>query len=124
MKKMSRILTLVMAFLMLLSVAAFAETAETRVIVDGLGREIEIPMNVERIVCTGVGALRYTCYMGAQDLVLGVEEYETKATMSRLYNYVNFEQFSQLPIIGMKDEPDPESILNIDPQVIVMSAPP
>ena len=122
MKKMSRILTLVMAFLMLLSVAAFAETAETRVIVDGLGREIEIPMNVERIVCTGVGALRYTCYMGAQDLVVGVEEYETKATMSRLYNYVNFEQFSQLPIIGMKDEPDPESILNIDPQVIVMSS--
>ena len=121
MKKITRFLSVLLACLMLLSVAALAETAETRIIVDGLGREVEIPVNVESIVCTGVGALRYTCYMGAQDLVVGVEEYESKLSTSRLYNYVNFDQFSQLPIIGMKDEPDPEALLNIDPQVIVMS---
>lgn len=69
MKKMSVILSVLLACLMLLSAAAWAETTETRIIVDGLGREVEIPANVERIVCTGVGALRYTCYMGAQDLV-------------------------------------------------------
>ena len=53
------------------------EAAGTRVFVDGLGREVEIPAEVERIVCTGVGALRYVCYMGAQDRVVGVEQYET-----------------------------------------------
>ena len=100
---------------------AYAEP-ETRVISDCLGREVEVPASVERIVCTGVGALRYVCYLGAQDLVVGVEEHETEALLQRLYTYVNHEQFSQLPIIGMKDEPDPEALIAIDPQVIVMSA--
>ena len=98
------------------------EAAGTRVFVDGLGREVEIPAEVERIVCTGVGALRYVCYMGAQDRVVGVEQYETEPTMQRLYNYVNFEQFSSLPVIGMSGEPDAEAILSAGPQVIVMSA--
>ena len=98
------------------------EAAGMRVFVDGLGREVEIPAEVERIVCTGVGALRYVCYMGAQDRVVGVEQYETEPTMQRLYNYVNFEQFSSLPVIGMSGEPDAEAILSAGPQVIVMSA--
>ena len=54
--------------------------------------------------------------------MVGVEEHETEALLQRLYTYVNHEQFSQLPIIGMKDEPDPEALIAIDPQVIVMSA--
>ena len=95
---------------------------ESGAAIDGLGREVEIPAEVERIVCTGVGALRYVCYMGAQDRVVGVEQYETEPTMQRLYNYVNFEQFSSLPVIGMSGEPDAEAILSANPQVIVMSA--
>ena len=58
--------------------------AATRTITDGNGREVEIPQTVESMVCVGVGALRYSCYMQAQDLVVGVEDYETKAGMSRL----------------------------------------
>ncbi len=59
MKNYIRTLCILLACLMLLSAAALAETAETRIIVDGLGREVEIPVNVESIVCSGVGALRY-----------------------------------------------------------------
>ena len=77
------------------------ETApETRIIVDYNGREVEIPYTVESIVCVGVGALRYSCYVGAADLVVGVEDYETKPGMSRLYNYVNFDKFKNLPVTG------------------------
>ena len=36
-------------------------TPERRVITDGMDRNVEIPYSVERIVCVGVGALRYTC---------------------------------------------------------------
>ena len=72
----------------------------TRTITDSTGRTVTIPETVESIVCVNVGALRYTCYMQAQDLVVGVEDYEQEPTMSRLYNYVNFEQFSSLPVIG------------------------
>lgn len=99
-----------------------ATTPETRMIVDGNGREVEIPYTVESIVCVGVGALRYTCYMQGQDLVVGVEDYETKAGMSRLYNYVNFDRFGSLPVTGTNGEPFVEEIINVGPQVIVMSS--
>lgn len=92
-----------------------------RTIVDGSGRTVEIPNAVESVVCVGVGALRYTCYMQGQDLVVGVEDYETKEGTSRLYNYVNFERFRNLPIIGTNGEPFVEEIIRVGPQVIVLS---
>lgn len=96
--------------------------ADTRTIVDGAGREVEIPEQVERIVCVGVGTLRYTVYLQAQDLVVGVEDCEQEATMTRLYNYVNFEQFAALPITGENGVPYTEDIIDADPQVIILSA--
>ena len=94
----------------------------TRTITDGAGRQVNVPEEIGSIVCVGVGALRYTCYVGAQDLVVGVEDYETKAGMSRLYNYVNFEKFKDLPVIGTNGEPYTEEIIKLAPDVIVMSA--
>ena len=97
-------------------------TPEKRVITDSMDRNVEIPYSVERIVCVGVGALRYTCYVGGADRVVGVEDYETKPGMSRLYNYVNFDLFQNLPVTGTNGEPFVEEIINVDPQVIVMSS--
>ena len=97
-------------------------TDNTRTITDGAGRQVNVPEKVESIVCVGVGALRYTCYVGAQDLVVGVEDYEVKPGMSRLYNYVNFDQFKDLPVIGTNGQPYTEEIINLAPDVIVMSA--
>ena len=101
---------------------AESSNGNTRILTDGAGRQVEVPENVESIVCVGVGALRYTCYVGAQKLVIGVEDYETKAGMSRLYNYVNFDQFKDLPVIGTNGEPYTEEIISLAPDVIVMSA--
>lgn len=99
-----------------------ARTGEgKRTIVDGNGRTVEVPETVESIVCVGVGALRYTCYMQGQNLVIGVEDYETKAGMDRLYNYVNYELFRDLPVIGTNGVPFVEEIIEVNPQVIVMS---
>lgn len=96
--------------------------ATTRTITDSNNRSVTIPQNVERIVCVGVGALRYSCYMQAANLVVGVEDYETKAGMSRLYNYVNYDKFKDLPVTGTNGEPNTEQIITVDPQVIVMSS--
>lgn len=95
---------------------------ESRVIMDAAGRTVEIPAEVNQVVCVGVGALRYTCYVGGADRVIGVEDYETKPGMSRLYNYVNFDKFKDLPVIGTNGEPFVEEIVGVDPQVIVMSS--
>ena len=92
-----------------------------RTVTDALGRQVTVPETVESIVCVGVGALRYSCYMGAADLVVGVEDYEVKAGMTRLYQYVNFEKFKDLPVIGTNGEPYTEEIIQLAPQVIVMS---
>lgn len=122
---MKKIISVLLAVAMLCSLAvsaASAEAAETRVIVDYFDREVEIPENVESIVCVGVGALRYSCYVGAADLVVGVEDYEVKPGMSRLYNYVNFDKFGNLPVTGTNGVPFEEEIINVDPQVIVVSA--
>lgn len=115
-------LTAVMALSLFAGCASPAAPVNTRTITDSKGRQVEIPEKVESIVCVGVGALRYTCYMGAADLVVGVEDYETKEGMSRLYNYVNFEKFKNLPVIGTNGQPYVEEIINVGPQVIVMSA--
>ena len=98
------------------------ETAgNIRTITDSKGRKVEVPEKVESIVCVGVGALRYTCYMGAQDLVVAVEDCEKEAVISRLYNYVNIEKFKDLPVIGTNGVPYAEEIIKVAPDVIVMS---
>ena len=117
---------LILAAVLCLGLLAGCGTAgmaqgNTRTLTDGAGRQVEVPETVESVVCVGVGALRYTCYVGAQDLVIGVEDYETTAGMSRLYNYVNFEKFKDLPVIGTNGEPYTEEIIHVAPQVIVMS---
>ena len=93
-----------------------------RTITDGAGRQVEVPGQVQSIVCVGVGALRYSCYVGAAELVAGVEDYEVKPGMSRLYNYVNFDKFRDLAVIGTNGQPYPEEIIALAPDVIVMSA--
>lgn len=135
MKNSIKILSLLLATVMSLGLCACgsssapAESAapveepsgETRIIVDAKGRELEIPQTVESIVCIGVGALRYTCYVQGQELVVGVEDYEKDGGMDRMYNYVNYDLFKDLPAIGGNGEPWEEEIIKLDPQVIVMS---
>ena len=95
---------------------------DTRMITDGTGREVEVPEKIESIVCLNVGALRYTCYMQAQDLVAGVEDYEKEKSIARGYNYVNYELFADLPVIGSNGSPYAEEIIGVDPDVIVLAS--
>ena len=123
---MKRIFTLFLTVLLTVSLLAGcnsgSQSDETgRTITDSAGRTVSIPETVKSVVCVGVGALRYTCYMGAADLVIGVEDYEVKSGMTRLYQYVNFDKFKDLPVIGTNGQPYPEEIIGLSPDVIVMS---
>lgn len=103
------------------AVSSASGAAGARLLTDGAWRQVELPETVERVVCVGVGALRYTCYMGAADRVVGVEDYENEPSLTRLYSYVNGEKFKDLPVIGTNGSPSAEEIIAVDPQVIVMS---
>ena len=101
---MKKIVALILAVVTCIGLLAGCGAVETndgnnRIITDGAGRQVKVPEKVETIVCVGVGALRYTCYVGAQDLVIGVEDYEVKHDISRLYSHVNYEAFKDLPVI-------------------------
>lgn len=122
-KKISAVLSALLCLCLLAGCAAEGNMAEsTRTLTDANGRQVEVPERVESVVCVGVGALRYSCYVGAAELVVGVEDYETQEGMSRLYNYVNFDRFKDLPVIGTNGAPYTEQIITVAPDVIVMSA--
>ena len=42
---------------------------ETRKVVDMLGREVEVPVEIHRVVCTGSNALRLVCYLQGLSLI-------------------------------------------------------
>jgi len=125
---MKRLISIMLAIVLIYVLSACGESNGRnssdgfRTIMDGAGRLVQIPQTVESIVCVGVGALRYTCYMQGQDFVVGVEDYETTESLSRLYNFVNYDRFSALPVIGTNGEPFVEEIIAVNPHVIVMSA--
>ena len=58
-----------------------SEAPITRIITDMLGREVEIPTEINTIICNGSNALRMVSYLQATDMMVGVEEtdkgYET-----------------------------------------------
>ncbi len=91
---------------------------KNRVIVDGLGRKVEIPLKVERIVGVKAGALRLISYLGASQMVIGVEDVELKN--ANPYNLAN-PQYADLPSIGPIHGGDAELISSRKPDLIIMS---
>jgi len=99
-----------------------AEPEETEyiTITDSLNREITVPANPEKVVCSGPGCLRYLTYLGAQDKIVGVDDIETKETIfsARPYFIAN-PQFKDYPLIGeFRGNDDPEKIVALGPDVI------
>jgi len=96
------------------------ESPATTTITDGFGRMVVVPVNPQKIVCSGSGCLRYIVYLGAQDKVVGVDSIEKKAQPQegRAYALTN-PQFAALPLIGeFRGKDDPEKIIGINPEVI------
>jgi len=89
-------------------------------ITDGFEREVAVPENTEKVVCSGAGCLRYLVYLQAQDYVVGVDSMETKENEieGRPYVLAN-PQLKDYPLIGEgRGKDDPEKIIGINPQVI------
>ncbi len=119
---MKKLFTVIILAMLLLNGCVSPSHSGERTIADGAERKVSIPKTVERIVCVGVGALRYTCYMQGADLVVGVEDCEVEPVISRLYNFVNIDKFKDKPVIGGNGKPNAEAIIAADPQVIVVSS--
>jgi len=102
------------------------EVSETIEIVDMAGRTVEVPANVQKIVCSGPGCLRLISYLNATDKLVGIENFENINLIGRPYRLAHPE-FSELPVIGnggpqdINVGPDPEKVLNVMPEVIFIT---
>ena len=93
---------------------------------DLAGRQVTIPSVPKRIVCLGPGALRLIVYLGAADLVVGVENMEKRFSSSRPY-WIAHPELHKLPTVSpggagaINKLPDLEAILRVHPDVIFIS---
>ncbi|MCL2606020.1 MAG: ABC transporter substrate-binding protein [Coriobacteriia bacterium] len=101
------------------------QQATTRVIVDSLGRKVEIPAEVSSIITLGSGAPRLATYLDVVDMLAGAEEYDTEdVVVIRDYNPVHIDTFRELPIVGAgggsgDNNGFPEEIIVVAPDVII-----
>ncbi len=78
---------------------AQADAAETRVFTDGLGREVTIPTNIERIVPLG-NTPRMSVYLGLADKFVGIPECEIAKSPIMAFAYPYREVWDKLPKVG------------------------
>ncbi len=90
-----------------------------RTVTDFLGRNVTVPETVESVICVGVGALRYTIYLEALELVVGVEQNEIGIPCTKPFSYIHQDYLKTLPWTGNNGETYDEEIIAANPDVIV-----
>lgn len=110
-----------------LTVTAVENTPASRVrtITDCLGREVEIPSSVEKIVPLG-NTPRMITYLGLANKVVGIGGMDPdKITPVTAYAYANKNQWADVPVVGTDaagaTDYYPEQIIAVDPDVILCS---
>jgi len=92
-------------------------------ITDMEGRQVTVPVDPDRIVCIGPGALRLIVYLQAESKVVGVEDMEKKDPVGRPY-WMAHPELALLPRCGpggpacINKKPDLEALLALSPQMI------
>lgn len=139
---MKRLFTLLLAALMVLSMAACGapeatdpgtEGTASVTVTDMIGREITItPGSYQHVVCVGAGALRMYSYIGDVALLSGVEDIDNTSlsqrpamfdSVARPYVLAYGDVFRSLPSCGvggpMAQTAEAEKILSCEPDIVI-----
>ncbi len=95
----------------------------TITVTDALGRSVEVPAKVSRVVAVGPGALRLVVYLNASDMVVGVEDFEKRYNFGRPY-IIAHPELRKLPTVGPGGPgklPDFEALVELKPDVIFIT---
>lgn len=109
-----------------LGLGLISQAKETITVVDLAKRSVQVPLGPERIIGLAPGSLRLICYLGKQDLVVGVENLEKSRPAGRPYWLAN-DQLLKLPTVGpggvksINASPDLELVLKASPEVVFVS---
>jgi len=95
-----------------------APNAQARTLIDGMGRTVDVPDHVERVICSGAGCLRLLSYLQATDAVVAVDDMEGKRKRFEARPYaLAHPEFKTLPIFGeFRGHDNPELILTLNPE--------
>lgn len=124
MKKIGLIVCMCLSALMLWA-GGSSESAETEVstenlltVTDSFGREVTVPDNPSRIICSGPGALRLAVYLQAEDRVIAVDDIEKRRSTFDARPYaIAHPELKELPLFGeFRGHDNPELILGLEPQ--------
>ena len=105
--------------------SAQEDSAATRTVTDVWNREVEIPTEVNSIVCVGSMAPRFAAYLDVMDLLVGAEDSDLDGVDVRYdYSAVYHDTLKDLPSIGAgggsgENNAYPEQILSVMPDVIL-----
>jgi len=114
-----KIFILLFLIITLSAVSICTESVSAELIEDYTGRKVELPENIDRITAVGPGALRIITYLGAEDLVVGIEEFE-KRDQRRPYILAN-KELTELGVIGPQFGGDAELIAAAEVDLIFAS---
>lgn len=96
--------------------------SEKRTVTDALGRQVEIPAKIEKIVPLA-NTPRMITYLGLADKAVGIEECEIAKSPLQAYAYINKDKWSKLPNCGTNSMGEtayyPEQIMSSKPDVIL-----
>lgn len=92
--------------------------ANTRTFTDMLGRQVQLPDTLERIVGVRASALRMLLYMDAADKIAGIEDIEHRNDRPYILAHP---ELLELPTIGPMMGGDAELILKARPEAIFMT---
>ena len=125
---MKKLLSILLALSMVFAMAtcALAEaTPVTRTVVDVWNREVEIPYEVNSIVCLGSMGPRFAAYLDVVDMMVGAEDMDIEKMSVRFdYSPVYHEQLKTLPSVGPgggsgENNGYAEAIIQAQPDVII-----
>jgi iron complex transport system substrate-binding protein len=95
------------------------KTPETITVTDQEGREVTVPKEINRIVALGGPALRDVAILGAADKLVGTD---LQSTSGNYFCVQAYPQIMDLPIVGTFNEPNIEAILELQPDLVLVSA--
>ncbi len=124
---MKKTIALILCLVMVLSLAVGCgkekeEVPESRKVTDVLGREVEIPGKVEKIVGLG-SASRFIVYAGAADKIVGLSELEKQGDPGMPFAYASHDHFKDCTAVssgGSGDTYYTEELVTLEPEVIIL----
>jgi len=97
---------------------AWPESSVTIMVTDAWERKVPVPAEVNHVICSGPGCLRYLVYLQGLDLVVGVDDMEKSRSRfdARPY-FLAHPELRDKPLFGeFRGHDNPELIVNLDPR--------